>query len=716
MSSTVAPRIRRTTHNTQFTYNLSQRVNDVQTYPIQSPQGATILIYGHENGVTIAWRGGKRFKAAKKTASKEKQNGAADDSVMILDSDDDEPSGKSQHTPKFEDKPQFEDEDEESPYPEIVQTLDLALGTAVLKVAVMPMVPRTTEETPWGGAQILTEKMVFAVSCVTNDVYVVTVPLTPPSPESKARPELRTDLLAGKAGSGTWGESLILLGGQTRHSEGIAISLILPKSSERPGKQSRAVVASHSREASGVLRLWEVPLDPKDKPAKAVEPFQAEYLPNPLTSISFNPTHTTQVLAASALQGVRIYDFALPSLPPDPEAIGPFPVQGSWLLSLYQPFTRPSPTRKPILDAAWISHGRAIFVLLADGMWGIWDIDGVSPAVPGAAISNKLKSGVRGAALSAFSASGYIEGTSTLRSVSTQSKENSTGEFAPMTPHTRRQATASLITATSLDRLATVRGGVKVTVLPTNGNALQDESVVLWVGSLDHVCIIPGVSRFWDSQLRRGSGGGVNLFSGAQPTKMVKLSDLAIGLLGERCCGVDIAVDPAKYANGGGHDGGLPVDVLILGESRLVIVREGEDGPGKRIGSEASTRRRRLFSKGEKSDAIIVHGRQETSRKLSYNLSTIKPGTLRRRPSPYDSGDTTGDLDQTTQDSLLLPTRSRGGFDFTDTLSAAADLTADFTTRDVEVEMLDIMEIDKALENLEDGRGNKKKKVLFEED
>lgn len=689
-------------------YNLSRRVHDVQTYPVQSPQGATILIYGHENGVTLVWRGGRRFKPAiKKPAAKEKQNGAVEDAVMIIDSDDDEPPAKSNATSKFEDKPEFEDEIEDSPYPEIIQTLDLALGTAVLHVAVLPMTPCAAEDAAWGGANVLTEKLVFAVSCVTNDVYLITLPLTPPSPESKMRPELKNDLLAGKAGSGVWGESLILLGGQVKNSEGIAMSLVFPKASERPGKFSRAVVASHSREASGTLRLWDVPLDSKDKPSKPVEPFQTEYLPNFLTSISFNPTHTTQLLVVSATQGVRIYDYALPSLPPDPDSIGPFPVQGSWLLSLYQPFARPTSTRKPILDAAWIAHGRAVFALLADGMWGIWDVDGASPSGTGANIATKLKSGVRGAALTAFSASGFVEGTSSLRSVVVQPKETHSGDFAPMTPHTRRQATASLSASNTLDRLATIKGGVKVLAQPTSGNAIQDESVALWIGGLEHVCVIPEISRFWDSQARKGSSNGANLFSGAQPTRMTKVFDLSTGLLGERCSGVALAIDSLKHGSSD-QVGGLPVDVLILGESRIVIVREGEDGAGRKIGSIANTRKRGLFSKGETSDAIIVHGRQDRAAKMSFNLSTVKPGTLRMRSTSYAQDDATPDVDR------MQNGRPRIGFDFTDTLNAAADVSADFTTRDVEVEMLDILEIDKALENMEGDRGNGRKRVFGE--
>ncbi|PTB61899.1 hypothetical protein BBK36DRAFT_1130454 [Trichoderma citrinoviride] len=726
MGPSTTPRIRRTAQNTQFTYNLSRRVNDVQTYPIQSPQGATILIYGHDNGITLVWRGGRRFKAAKEASSqqqtnkKEQRNGAADDVVMIIDSDDDGPV-KSQAPQGYVDKPEFEDTVEKTPYPEIVQTLDLAFGTAVLKVAVMPLVPCSAAEAGSNGEPILAEKMVFAVSCATNDAYFVTLPLTPPSPESKARPELRADLLAGKAGSGAWGESLTLLGGQTKRSEGLAITMVTPKSSDSSGKAPRAVVAAFSRQASGALHLWEIALDSKPLSQRPVEPFQSEYLPAPLTSISFNPTNTSQLLAVSSPHAVRIYDFAQSVLAPEPDARGPFPTQGSWLLSLYQPFAKTSSSRKPILDAAWIAHGRAVFALLADGMWGIWDIEGAKPLQSGAALSNKLKSGVQGAALTAFSVSGYIEGTGSLRSVASQQKDKHASEFAPMTPHTRKQAAASLTGAPGVDRLFAVHGGVKVMGLPyTPGKALQDESLALWIGGLEHVCVIPGVLRFWDSQLRRGSGGGVNLFSGAQPTRMLKLVDLATGLLGERCCGVGLIPDSSKNDEDVPDDGGLPVDVLIRGESRIVIVREGEDGPGRKIGDVVASRRKRLFSRTDK-EAIIVHGKQDRSASLSFNLSTVKPGTLRLKPSAKDEQDGNGigignGAGDKMEDAPTPTTRSRAGFGFADTLSAAADVTADFTARDVEAEMLDIMEIDQALNNLEDYRGSGRKKVFFEED
>jgi hypothetical protein len=202
---------------------------------------------------------------------------------------------------------------------------------------------------------------------------------------------------------------------------------------------------------------------------------------------------------------------------------------------------------------------------------------------------------------------------------------------------------------------------------------------------------------------------------------MVKLVDLTTGLLGERCCGVGLIPDACKNDDDSPDDGGLPVDVLIRGESRIVIVREGEDGPGRKIGDVVASRRKRLFSRNEKSEAIIVHGKQDRSASLSFNLSTVKPGTLRHKQAVRDEaeGNGNGNGNGATDKSDDVPTpvtRLRAGFGFADTLSAAADVTSDFTTRNVEAEMLDIMEIDQALNNMEDDRGSGRKKVFFEED
>lgn len=704
-------------------HNLNRRVHDIQTYPVLSPQGATIIIYGHENGVTLLWRGGRRFKPPKpQPPPKEKQNGTSEDTVMILDSDDDEPAAsKPKDDAPFVDKPEFEDEAPNEPYPEVVQTLDLSLGTAGLHIAVLPMPPTNAEDAAWGGSDLLKQKLVFAVSCANSEVYLLTLPLTPPSPESKARPELKSGLLAGRPGSGLWGESMVLLGGQTQHSRGLAVTLVKPKpptSKKEPAAPStpRAVVAAHNLEGSGTLRLWDVSLDLKTGMAQsAVEAFQTEFLPSPLSSISFNLTHMTQLLAVFATRAVRIYDYATPSISPDELSTGPFPSQGSWLLSLYPPFSRGSPHRKPIVDAAWISRGRAILVLLADGMWGIWDIDGVSPS--GTTVLGKSNSGVVGGATTVFAASGYIEGTSPLRAGAPEEKPRQSGEFVPMTPHSRKDAQVSLSSAAvPYGRLVATRGGISVVAHPVSGTMGSDESVVLWIGTAEHVCVIPGIMSFWSAQIRKSGGGGVNLFSGAQPTRMIKLHDLSVGLLGERCCGVSAIVDLNKAKGDGKSDGGLGVEVLIRGESRLVVLRESEDGPGRKIGGVVGRRRFLGDRTSSLPSAIIVHNRPDANTKVSFNLNSGKFVSVRAakfgRPNDDESMD---EDDDTHRGPTNLPSRPRAGLMFAESISAAADVVEDATERDVEVEMLDLMEIDRHLTELDELRGSGQKRVFFED-
>ncbi|TGJ84605.1 hypothetical protein E0Z10_g4168 [Xylaria hypoxylon] len=727
MAPTTTARIRRTAQNTQYTYNLPRRIHTVHTYPVLSPQGATILIYGHENGVTLVWRGGRRFKTEVQEAAAKgangKQNGRPpQDAVMIIDSDEEDAAPKE----PFIDHPQFEETlDDESTYPEISQTLDLEFDTAVMHISTLPLTPCLAEDASWEGTDTLKEKIIFTASCATREVFLVTLPLVPPSPLSKARKDLQESLLAGKAGNGKWGETVTLLAGQQKPSDGLAMTLIRPrpaydrsKSSERSRSTSRAVhrvvVAAHSREASGTLRLWDVPLEVTTKPGRQIEPFQTEYLPKPLSSISFNPTHSTQLLCNASPNAVRIYDYNVASMPPDDLSEGPFPSQGSWLISLYPPFVRQSPSRKPILAASWVARGRAIFVLLADGQWGIWDIDGVSPQ--GSAHFGMPGSGIVGDAITHFNISGYVEGTSPLRNPASQRVSGGASEFVPMTPHSRRDAFSSL---SGPERLAAVSGGVVVTPLPSSTTTTSDENVTLWIGSSDHVFTIPGLLKFWDAQIRKGAGGGVNLFSGAQPTRMIRLTDLSVGLMGERCTQVGAMV---RFSETGGMSTpgreGLPVDVVVCGESRLIIIRESEAAVGTRIGGVIS-RRKRLSDRFRDTSAIIVHPRPEQPGSVAYNLSIGPRRKLSRLllTGGYDEP-TEDDRMETDKDKspIQTPSKPSSGFAFAASLNAAADFEQqdEEDERDVEVEMLDIMEIDRELDAMDNGRGRGRKKVMFD--
>ncbi|KAL5594314.1 hypothetical protein BROUX41_001256 [Berkeleyomyces rouxiae] len=696
-----APRIRRTVQNTQFTYQLSRRVYDVKTYPVYSPQGATILLYGHENGVTIVWRGGRRLKAPNiEPVSKEpaKAKPSAEDAVMVLDSDSDEDqlSTNSEPARPFVDAPEFEDEAVDEPYPEIIQTLDLSLGTSVTHLAVPSMTPtRTSEDSAFAGIEQIKTHMVFSVACGSNDVYLVSVPLTPPSHASKNRPELRKGLLAAQAGAGLWGESLTLLTGQLHPSRGLAIALIKPKAGSKPVVKSRVVVASHTREASGALRLWETTLgEAVTSGRRPLESFQTEFLPHVLTTISFNATHTSQLLAVSPQHGVRVYDFTLPPYPTEDMTSGSFPSQGSWQLSLFQPFTKGFPVRKSIVDAAWIAYGRAVLVLLADGTWGIWDVDGVSPK--SSSLLGKNKSGIVGGGITQFSVSGQIEGTNLLRAGAADGKSPRSG--APP---------ASSVFAPG--RMLGVDGGISVTAIPGPLGSAADESVALWISSWEHVCVIPGILRFWDSQLRKQSGGGVNLFSGAQPTRMFKMQELSVGLMGERCTGLcAIALSDKSKRE---EQNGLPIDLAVLGESLLVLAQESEDTSA----TSGSLVVRKKLGKRNYSAALVVDRPDKVS-KLLFNLNPGKAGPIRsvRAAPPQDAGTKAVSFEGPGgSDSAAEP--GAASLPFMDVLNAAADIEQESSdARDIEVEMLDIMEIDRQLDSLEDFRGGSRKRVMFD--
>ncbi|KAL1900525.1 hypothetical protein Sste5346_002248 [Sporothrix stenoceras] len=797
-------RVRQTPHNVQCLYDLDRRVYCVKTYPVLSPQGANIVIYGHENGVSVVWRGGRRLKDVRKPEPKPAAAANAD-SVMILDSDDDDATAASSATSaaNFVDKPVFEDAPADTNaggFDEVVQTLDLALNQAVLSIAVLPIAPCAAKEAE---PSLLQEKMVFAITCrATADVFVVTLPLTPPSSESKNRPQLRTNLLAGNLGRGAFGDVLIPLGGQNRRGEGVAITLAKQKAASAPAPGSRSasattpptrvIVAVYAREASGTLRLWDVTVGNKRSASeRPIEPFQTEYLPSPLTSVAFNPTHPTQLLAVDPQRAVRIYDYTIPAIPSDDMTEGPFPPQGSWLLSLYPPFARGGLTqtaRKPLVAASWIAHGHAILALLADGQWGVWDIDRASSGSGAGGVfgAGSATSGIRGAALTNFTISGQIEGTTPLRNPATSSRKSTEGDFVPMTPHTRRDALAASF-AGGVERLVATPGGVEVVQQRSlRGTTAGKETAVLWLGGIDYtVAVIPDVSRFWDSQLRRSSGGGVNLFSGARPTRMVRIHDLGTSLQGERCCGAVAVSWPSQQSQrkAAGDDdededdeeesaanGGQSIEVLVQGETRLVATREsGEDvyagGLTTRL-LAASARRRNVGD--TVTSAIVVEPRTRKPGTVKFDLdanqiqqqqnllrggsqrgklppsATGAGATPRRAPltrSLFESPSRSGPSGNDNNPLALTPQRSqRSLFDqnevtltqsmmrppprntkpdlfFAGGLEDAANALDDEETvqdRNVEEEMLDIMEIDRALESMEGRRDGGSRNVFFE--
>ncbi|KAI9771440.1 MAG: hypothetical protein M1840_002060 [Geoglossum simile] len=382
----------------QLRYDLPHRVHTAKIYPLPSPNGSTIIIYGHDHGLRILWRGGKPLKTPRETPKENRPavNGLGDNSIMIIDSDDEKPPP--QPRPPFSDSPFFEAEEKEfdpsEPYVPIIQHLDLTLNTEVLHLALPPLTS-TPNALPAGSLPpIATQKIVMAVVCSDNSVRVITLPTTPPSTASKERQELKRNVFLTHAGYGTWGEKMLVISGNSCHQavpSGIAVTFSPknlsffntteaaqehnPKPDGQQGNTQMStdlrgqlsnktqewdvLLASHSEEGSGVMFVYRIPLlgdisaPNRDYNISTSHemPLQTLYLSSPAVTISFNPSHYpsarhSQLLVVDSIGAVRVYDCCPTLAGVGGSAIGRHSSEyttssvegGSWLGSFYPGF------------------------------------------------------------------------------------------------------------------------------------------------------------------------------------------------------------------------------------------------------------------------------------------------------------------------------------------------------------------------------------------
>ncbi|KAH0537268.1 hypothetical protein FGG08_005930 [Glutinoglossum americanum] len=342
----------------QLRYELPHRVNTAKIYPLPSPNGSTIIIYGHEHGLRILWRGGRPLKGPRETPKEDKPavNGLSDDVIMIIDSEEEQPPHP---PPPFTDESIFKEEEKEydpsEPYAPIIQHLDLILNTEVLHLTFPPLPNSSGAPLPDSVPPIATQKIVMAVACADNSVRVITLPLTPPSAASKGREELKRNVLFANAGHGKWGEKMLVISGNSGHQRvpgGVAVTfspnnptpfdspeMVRDHNSNPDGQhdntqsdsESRAqpsaktqewdvLLASHSEEGSGLLFVFRIPilggtLGNNDYNISTLHgmPLQTLYLSSPAVTASFNPsrypsTRHSQLLIVDSKGAVRIYD------------------------------------------------------------------------------------------------------------------------------------------------------------------------------------------------------------------------------------------------------------------------------------------------------------------------------------------------------------------------------------------------------------------------
>ena len=530
-----------------------------------------------------------------------KSNGASEDAIMVIDSDEEVP-GNSEQLP-FQDEPDFEEEDGEfdvlEPHEPFVQTLDLTLGIEVLHLA-FPHLPADAQRSGLESLpNIFSQKLVLAVACSDFSVRILLIPLLPPSPQSKHRPDVRITASNLGAGKSTFGEQMIVLSSGTTHRsipKGVSISMTstpsedsedivmdegnpsskrrdggrnVSRSASRSHSKSRLgghqwdlLIASHSADLSGLLLIHRIPILAGEArlSTELHIPWQIQYLASPTVSVYFNSAlypalRHSQLLVVEAKGAVRILDCL-----PQTKAAG-----GSWRLTLYTDFETlqdSTSRRKPILDAQWVLGGKAILAMLADGKWGVWDLEDAGPKpTDGTTLprSTSIKSWTN------FALEGWIGDSVNSRTLleSSGTKTQNTSKLAPMTPGTRKIRQQSLFTEPRPQPDGPVRGGLAVSPLQDALNSrADDEAVLAWHGNT--IAVIPSLFTHWQNKAR-ASG---NLFGSGAKGEPKVITNIQLG--GELC--KEVSLIPSRHRSGSAKDKETHWEILVNGDSRLVIV------------------------------------------------------------------------------------------------------------------------------------------------
>lgn len=505
--------------------------------------------------------------------------GATSDEPMAIDSDDDEPS--SGNTPLFNDRVEFEEQEPEfdssRPYEPVIQTLNLPLETKVLHLSFLHL-PTDLRPSSLGSLPpILLEKVVITLACSDCSVRVVTIPLTPPSERSKSRVELHRQILCIPAGQGFHHEQMLILSSSNGHRSyprGTSMALVVHSTkptdtADTPEDDDTVwdlLVASHSADMSGLLLIHKISLLADGsgldiESSKSDEPWRKLTLASPARSISFNTSlypamRHCQLLVAEMKGSVRVYHCLS-----RPESD-----RGSWLISLYpssqgSKFHTTQP-RKDLLAAQWIFGGKAIAVLLADGEWGVWDIEASGPKSKTATDGWQASLGV---SLHIFNTGGWIGDPSVAAREASKSSKTAEirPQLAPMTPATRKVRQESLFAGSSSKAVGPARGGISVCSAGDRlTNRKDDETLLLWHGN--SIMIIPSLLAYWQNKTK-GSG---NLFGSGARGQPKELNNLHLG--GE--IRNNVSLIPSFRTAGDNTKGDQQSSILVTGEHRFIIV------------------------------------------------------------------------------------------------------------------------------------------------
>ncbi|KAJ5667986.1 uncharacterized protein N7477_006556 [Penicillium maclennaniae] len=580
----LAPLVRPREDGLQLSYRVSHRVHAAQGYPLRAPNGSSIIIYGYETGLKVIWRGGRQFtelEHAEPTQGKSTtKNGG--DSVMIIDSDEEDApvASAAPDEPNYDFVAEETEVDPAFPYEPVLRQIDIPLGSRVLELAVPRILPEEARSPLDPFPPILKNHIVVSAVCSDLSTRMVILPLVPPHPA-------QTD-------SKTWNIQTLTINGGVTHQDiprGVSLTFTcqeIEEEQDRRKSRSRVggsgkwdlLVATHSAEGSGVLLLHRIPIQ-EDSSAKALSynlleeelVSQRRLLPSPAQTIAFNPStypssRHSNLLVAFHSGCVKVYScFSVQkasksgrrasSAHEDYESID---TEGRWLISLYPGFEQgPTglPRRKTIIDAEWVLGGRAIMVLLVDGEWGVWDLEGAGPgATKGPLHRQSSVQGVTGGSLTAYAVSGRIMTPPS----NIQSEAEQRPRFAPMTPSTKRVREDTLLKGSMTAASPSLRGQISVCQTNSSQEQLPDESILVRHGQQS--AVIPSLLSLWRNAVRT-----TGTFDSSNRCRVTPFQD--VNLMGENFQAIGHLPTPTRRSRAAERH---TFDILVAAEHQIMVL------------------------------------------------------------------------------------------------------------------------------------------------
>lgn len=564
-----------------FSYRLPHRVHAAKGYPLRAPNGSSIIVYGSETGLKVVWRGGRQFselKAPEASGQDKNAGNDANDGVMVIDSDEDEEPADppAPEGPSYEFSAEETEVDPAAPYEEILRQVDIPLGSPVLDLAIPRVLPEELRSPLDPFPPFVKNTIVVAAVCSDLSTRIVTLPLTPPHP-TQTDPQ-------------TWNIQTLMINGGVTHQDiprGVSLAFTcqeLEEEQDRRKSRSRVggsgkwdlLVATHSAEGSGVLLVHRIPIREESAGFYGLVEdelvSQRRLLPSPARTIVFNPsiypsTRHSHLLVAFHSGCVKVYSCLSVQKSSKTgrrasaarEEYESIDLEGRWLISLYPGFEQGStglPRRKTIVDANWVLGGRAIMVLLMDGEWGVWDIEGAGPgSTKGPLHRQSSVQGVTGGSLTAYAVSGRITtGSSTSRSEAEQR-----ARFAPMTPSTKRLREDNLLKGSMTPASPSFRGQISVLQTNSTQEPLPDESILLRHGCQS--AVIPSLISLWRNAVQ--ATGTLEASNRCRVTPFQ-----GVNLMGENFQSLGHLPAPTRRSRTSKH----AFDVLVAAEHHITIL------------------------------------------------------------------------------------------------------------------------------------------------